>query len=218
MTVTRTTLVNGSVFSSQAFSRSCSAETTAPSLRISTSRTANSLGASWTSLPSRKTSRRLGSSLIPARSRTGGSGTRRTAAEGTHAGGQLAEGERLGQVVVGADLQALDTVADVAGGGEHQHAGGHAQLDDLAADVVAVHEREVAVEDDHVVVVDADAFQGGRAVVHDVDGHGLPAQSGGHRIGEQLLVLDDEYAHVACPSSVHPRSAHGARGQGVHGL
>src|SRR3954462_11054813 len=45
MTVTRTTLVNGSVFSSQAFSSSCSAETTAPSLRSSTSRTANSLGA-----------------------------------------------------------------------------------------------------------------------------------------------------------------------------
>ncbi|CAM5717874.1 hypothetical protein SGLAM104S_06487 [Streptomyces glaucescens] len=34
MTVTRTTLVNGSVFSSQAFSSSCSAETTAPSLRM----------------------------------------------------------------------------------------------------------------------------------------------------------------------------------------
>ena len=74
MTVTRTTLVKGSVFSSQAFSSSCSAETTEPSLRIRTSRTANSLGARWTSLPSRKTSRRLGSSLMPARSRTGGSG------------------------------------------------------------------------------------------------------------------------------------------------
>lgn len=131
----------------------------------------------------------------------------RTASEGTHACRQLAEREGLGQIVVGADLQALDTVADVAGRREHQHAGGHAELDDLAADIVAVHEREVPVEDDHVVVVDADALQGGRTVVHDVDGHGLPAQSGGHRIGEQLLVLDDEYAHVACPSSVHPRSA-----------
>ncbi|CAM5717893.1 hypothetical protein SGLAM104S_06488 [Streptomyces glaucescens] len=92
---------------------------------------------------------------------------------------------------------------------------GMPQFDDLAADVVTVHEREVAVEDDHVVVVDADAFQGGRTVVHDVDGHGLPAQPGGHRIGEQLLVLDDEYAHVACPSSWPPdggRWAHAGRG------
>ena len=138
---------------------------------------------------------------MPARSRTGGSGDRRTAAQRPHPGGQLAEGERLGEVVVRAELQALDAVADVAGGGEHQHPGGHAELDDLAADVVAVDEREVAVEHDHVVVVDPDALQGGGAVVHDVDGHGLPAQSGGHRIGEQLLVLDDEYAHVAVPSS-----------------
>lgn len=129
------------------------------------------------------------------------------AAEGTHACRQLAEREGLRQVVVGADLQALDAVADVTGGREHQHARGHAEFDDLAADVVTVDEGEVAVEDDHVVVVDADALQGGRTVVHDVDGHGLPAQSGGHRIGEQLLVLDDEYAHVACPSCVHPRSA-----------
>lgn len=59
-----------------------------------------------------------------------------------------------------------------------------------------MHEREVPVEHDHVVVVHSDALQGGRAVVHDVHGHGLPAQSGGHRIGEQLLVFDDEYAHV----------------------
>jgi hypothetical protein len=74
-----------------------------------------------------------------------------------------------------------------------------------------VHQWEVTVEDDHVVVVDADALQGSRTVVHDVDGHGLPAQSGGHRIGEQLLVLDDEYAHVACPSSEPPGAGGGAR-------
>ena len=69
------------------------------------------------------------------------------------------------------------------------------ESDDPAADVVAVDHRQVAVEDDDVVVVDADPLQRRGAVVHDVDGHGLPAQPGGHRIGEQLLVLDDEYAH-----------------------
>lgn len=58
-------------------------------------------------------------------------------------------------------------------------------------------QREIPVQDHDVVVVDPDAFEGRRSVVDDVDGHGLPAQSGGHRIGEQLLVLDDEYAHGA---------------------
>src|SRR5215813_3592323 len=41
--VTRMTLVNGSVFSSHTRSKSCSAETTAPSARSSSARTANSL-------------------------------------------------------------------------------------------------------------------------------------------------------------------------------
>src|SRR5581483_11423287 len=72
--VTRTTLVNGSMCSSQACSRSCSELTTAPSARSSTSRTANSLRVSSTGLPSRSTSRRPGSSWMPERSRTGGSG------------------------------------------------------------------------------------------------------------------------------------------------
>lgn len=64
-------------------------------------------------------------------------------------------------------------------------------------DVVAVHQGEVPVQHHDVVVVDLDALQGRSTVVHDIDGHGLTAQSGGHRIGEQLLVLHDEYAHGA---------------------
>ncbi|EGJ74267.1 putative two-component regulator CutR [Streptomyces sp. Tu6071] len=75
-----------------------------------------------------------------------------------------------------------------------------------------MHEGEVAVQDEDVVVVDLDALQGRGSVVHDVDRHGLPAQSGGHRIGEQLLVLDDEYAHVAGPFRGRPRQGDAARG------
>ena len=41
--------------------------------------------------------------------------------------------------------------------------------DHRAADVVAVHHRQVAVEDHHVVVVDAEPLQRGVAVVGDVD-------------------------------------------------
>ena len=46
MTATRTALVNGSAFSSHAFSSNSSALTTAPCARISTSSTANSFGVS----------------------------------------------------------------------------------------------------------------------------------------------------------------------------
>ncbi|GGO54812.1 hypothetical protein GCM10012287_44630 [Streptomyces daqingensis] len=70
-----------------------------------------------------------------------------------------------------------------------------------------MYEREVAVEDDDVVVVDVDAFEGRRAVVDHVHGHGLPAEPCGHGIGQQLLVLDDEYAHDVNPSLSHESPA-----------
>lgn len=70
--VMRTALVNGSAFSSQARSSSVSALTTPPRAVIRTSSTANCFLVSATYLPSRKTSRRNGSSRIPAHSMTGG--------------------------------------------------------------------------------------------------------------------------------------------------
>src|SRR5919204_6681166 len=52
MMVNRTTPVKGSMCSSQAFSRSCSAETTPPSARRSSASTANSLRDKGTCCPS----------------------------------------------------------------------------------------------------------------------------------------------------------------------
>lgn len=74
--VRRTTPVNGSACSSHAFSSSRSAETSAPSARISSVRTANSFFDSGTYRPFLNTSRRAGSRVIPARRSTGGTAGR----------------------------------------------------------------------------------------------------------------------------------------------
>src|SRR5215472_3156522 len=74
--VNQTTPVNGSACSSHARSRSCSAETTPPSARSSSARTANSFRDSPSGRPSRVTVCRYGSSRMPARSRTGGAAGR----------------------------------------------------------------------------------------------------------------------------------------------
>jgi hypothetical protein len=53
-----------------------------------------------------------------------------------------------------------------------------------------VHAGQVAVEHDHVVVVDAEALQRGVAVERDVHGVGVVAQPLGDRLGEHPLVFD----------------------------
>ena len=61
---------------------------------------------------------------------------------------------------------------------------------------------EVAVEDDHVVAVDGDPFEGGFPVVDHVDRHRLPAQAAGDGVGQDRLVF--HYQHTHRPSMVRP--------------
>jgi hypothetical protein len=70
--VTRIALVNGSAFSSHAFSSSCSALTIPPPAAISTCSTANSLRVTGTHRPARRTSTRNGSSSTSPAASTGG--------------------------------------------------------------------------------------------------------------------------------------------------
>jgi hypothetical protein len=74
-----------------------------------------------------------------------------SAYEGSDASDQLSQGERFGQVVVGAECKALHSVLDVAGGGEHEDPGRVRVLDQLGAQLVAVEAGEVPVEDHDVV-------------------------------------------------------------------
>ena len=112
-------------------------------------------------------------------------------------GDQLGERERLGQVVVGAEAEAVDPVFDRVRGGQHQHPRARPARDQRPADLVAVEPR-------------AGRGRAGRrrscrrrcvrerllAVEDDVDGHALAPEPDRDRRGELLVVLDDEHAHA----------------------
>ena len=55
---------------------------------------------------------------------------------------------------------------------------------------------QVAVEHDHVVVVDERARQASLAVERDIDRHPRVTQAGRDRFGQLLVVLDHKYPHL----------------------
>jgi hypothetical protein len=81
---------------------------------------------------------------------------------------ELPQVERLGEVVVGTELEPGRLVVDAVGGGEHEDRDAAARGDDAPGDLVAGRAGDVAVDDRQVVGVDADQFQGGVAVTGDV--------------------------------------------------
>jgi hypothetical protein len=60
-----------------------------------------------------------------------------------------------------------------------------------------VHDRQVAVEHDHVVLRLRGGIECGRAVVHRVDGHPRLTQPLRDPAGKRRMVLDHEHAHRA---------------------
>ena len=60
---------------------------------------------------------------------------------------------------------------------------------------IAVKAGQVAVEHDHVVVVDERARQAGLAVERDIDRHPRVTQPGRDRLGQLLIVFDHKHAH-----------------------
>jgi hypothetical protein len=126
----------------------------------------------------------------PRRTIGGADGARRPSA---HPRDQLAEGERLGQVVVGAELQPIDPVIDARGRGEHQDPG--AAPGELPAHLVAVQPRQVPVQHDHVVAGEAGLGQGGRAVVDHVHRQAGVAQPLGDPVGQHDVVFGHQHPH-----------------------
>ena len=128
-------------------------------------------------------------------------------ADGDHGGGgrapakrvdarhELFEGERLGQVVVGAEIQALDAVADGGRRGEHEDAGLRGRARQRRAHRVPVDLGDVAIEDDHVVARHQRLLDGGGAVIGDVGGDSSIAQAVGDVVRQLEVVFDDQYAH-----------------------
>ena len=107
---------------------------------------------------------------------------RRAPQHGLHAAAELAHREGLGDVVVGAQLQAEHLVDLLGLGGEHDDRHGAARAD-LAADVEAVELGQHHVEHDEVEAVLAQPVERLAAVERGDDVVALLAQ----RVGEQLL-------------------------------
>jgi hypothetical protein len=115
-------------------------------------------------------------------------------------GGELAERERLHEVVVGAVVEPADPVLDLAARGQHQDPRRRRPVAALlgaerAADLAPPEPGQAEVEADQVVRVDARLDEGLVAGVRDVDGVPLAPQPGRDSVGQVLLVLDDEHAH-----------------------
>jgi hypothetical protein len=119
---------------------------------------------------------------------------RRPASQGAHACDQLGERERLAEVVVGAQFQAVDPVVDRRRRGQQEDPGGGVGHQG-PADVVSVHHRQVSIEHDHVVRGIGRAGQRRRPVVDDVDRHPGIAQALADPGGQRDVVLDHQHAH-----------------------
>ena len=107
------------------------------------------------------------------------------------------EMERLGDIVVGAGVEALHLVAPAVARGEHQHRHGAAGAAPGLQHRDAVHLRQADVEDDRVVGLGLAEVMALLAVEGAVDHIAGVGQRGGELAVEVGIVLDDEEAQ--CP-------------------
>jgi hypothetical protein len=112
----------------------------------------------------------------------------------SHAREQLAQGEGLDEVVIGAGIEAGDAVIDLAAGGEHQHGRGVAALAQASADLQSVDPGHRDIEDHGAVGDGAQALEG----LVSIDGLRHLVVFEGERPRERVLhcglVVDDQYA------------------------
>ena len=119
-----------------------------------------------------------------------------------HPGDQLADAERLGEVVVGPHLEAEHPIALAGARGEHQDRGVGRLAADLLADVEAVEARQHEVENDGVERPRGGELEAARPVVrqHHLEARVLQVQL--HQPRQLALVLDHQNLlrrHVGSP-------------------
>jgi hypothetical protein len=103
--------------------------------------------------------------------------------------------EWLGQVVVGAQPESVDQLVVRRRGGQHQQPAAPAAVDEPRTHLIAVKSGQIAIEHDHVVIVDHRAGQAGLAVERDIDSHVFVPQPGRNRLGQLSVVFDHKHAH-----------------------
>jgi hypothetical protein len=109
---------------------------------------------------------------------------------------ELLELERLGEVVVGSELEAGGLVVEPVGSSEHEDRHAVVGGDDASGDLVPGRPGNVSVEDGDVVGVDAQQLQSGVAVACDVCRDRLQAEAIADRFRHIGLVLDQQHAHA----------------------
>ena len=109
------------------------------------------------------------------------------------AGGQLAGVEGLGDVVVGADLEADDDVDLGRAPGQHQHRAGDPVPAHLPTDLDAADVGQHPVEQDHVRLVGDRRLHAGPAGARFDHLVTLAPADLGHERPDALLVLDQEH-------------------------
>ena len=124
----------------------------------------------------------------------------RPAEHRVHAGPELARGERLGQEVVGARLEAQEPVDLLVARGDH-HDVGVADVADPPAGLDAVDAGQAEVEGDQVGLDLADRLDRRQPGVHGRDLEALGRQRVLEELADVLVVLDDERATLVAPDS-----------------
>jgi len=118
------------------------------------------------------------------------------AADGADAGEELAGIEGLGEVIVGAHLEADDAVDVFAAGGEEEDAVG-GEGAEAGEDFEAVDAGEHDVEKDHGPGVGARGFKAGVAAMDGVDAEIVASEVFGEHVAELYVVVDEEYVFHA---------------------
>lgn len=108
---------------------------------------------------------------------------------------QLAQVERLEQVIVGARLQAVDTVGHRVPCGQDQHRDFQALLAQLLEQLEAVFIGQAEVQHHDVERRHADHRPRRRCRGDVLDGQALSREPGNDAAGNQLIVFADQYVH-----------------------
>ena len=113
--------------------------------------------------------------------------------QGPDPGEQFGEPEGLGDVVVGAGVEADDGVHLVGARGQDEDRHGVALGAQPAGDLQAVHAGQPQVEDDQVDAALQSGVERGGAVLAHLDLVTLPAQGAGQRLRDGRVVLGEQY-------------------------
>ena len=112
---------------------------------------------------------------------------------------QLGELERLREIVVGAEIQALHPIIEIGLSGEDQHGNGRAALTQAAQHLQTVHARQAEIEDHGIVRLGHQRMICTRAVVDAVDRIAALGERLAQPVGQLGIVFGEQNPHGLPP-------------------